>query len=66
MIRFLWRASRGDRLRPWCNPYILWLIETYWGLHAERITAGQFWRFLWAHRREFQRFLSWAERMAEG
>lgn len=66
MLRFLWRSSRGYRLRPWRSPYLLWRIETYWGLHAERITPGEFWRFSWAHRRELWRFLHWAERMAAG
>ena len=66
MLRFIWRSSRGYRLRPWRNPYLLWRIETYWGLHADRITPGEFWRFVWVHRRELRRFLHWAERMAEG
>ena len=66
MLRYLWSCSRGYWLRPWRNPYLLWRIETYWGLHADKITPGQFWRFMWVHRREFRRFLSWAERMAAG
>jgi hypothetical protein len=41
----------------------LWRIETYWGLHAERITFGDFWRFAWTRRRELLRFLRWVERM---
>ena len=63
MFRFLWRASRGYRLRPWRSPYLLWRIETYWGLHADRITPDQFWRFVWSRRRDLLRFLRWAERM---
>ncbi len=63
MIEYLWKASRGYRLRPWRSPYLRWRMETYWGLHAEAITAGQFWRFLWEHRGEMLRFLEWAERM---
>jgi len=66
MLRFLWRASRGYRLRPWRSPYLLWRIETYWGLHADRIKPGQFWRFLWVHRADLTRFLRWADRMADG
>jgi hypothetical protein len=66
MWRYVWRSSRGYRLRPWRSPYLLWRIETYWGLHAERITPGEFWRFMWLHRKEFWRFLQWAERMAGG
>lgn len=38
-------------------------METYWGLHAEEITARQFWAFLWQHRAEMLRFLYWAEHM---
>lgn len=61
--RFLWRASRGNRLTPWRSPYLRWRIETYWGLKAESITPRVFWRFLWANRAEMVRFLRWVERM---
>ena len=64
MLRFLWRASKGYRLCPWRSPYLLWRIETYSGLHAEQISAGDFWRFVWSERRELVRFLRWADRMA--
>ena len=37
MIGFLWRSAKGYRLTPWRSPYLLWRIETYWGLHADRI-----------------------------
>ncbi|MFN0103280.1 MAG: hypothetical protein ACKV2U_14470 [Bryobacteraceae bacterium] len=63
MIGFLWDASRGYRLTPWRSPYLLWRIETYWGLHAEKIGFGEFWSFVWARRRDLFRFLRWAERM---
>lgn len=63
MLRFLWEASRGYRLRPWRSPYLRWRIETYWGLHAEQITFGDFWRFTWQRRRDLLRFLRWVERM---
>jgi hypothetical protein len=63
IIAYLWNTTRGYRLRPWRSPYILWRIETYWGLHAERITFGEFWRFAWTRRRELLRFLRWVERM---
>lgn len=63
MIRFLWKASKGYRLRPWASPYLKWRIETYWGLHAEEIDARQFWSFLWEHKAEMFRFLRWAGRM---
>jgi hypothetical protein len=60
---FLWRAGRGYRFRPWRSPYLRWRIETYWGLHAERITPEEFRRFVWEHRSELLRFLDWAARM---
>ncbi len=63
MIRFLWRVSRGARLRPWKSPYLRWRIETYSGLHAEKITFGEFWRFVWQERVELWRYLKWAARM---
>jgi hypothetical protein len=63
MIGFLWRSAQGHRLRPWRSPYLRWRIETYWGLHADRISPAEFWAFLWRHRRELLRFLRWAETM---
>ena len=44
MLRIAWRLSKGYRLRPWRSPYLCWRIETYWGLHADRITASDFFR----------------------
>jgi hypothetical protein len=63
MIGFLWEASRGYRLTPWRSPYLLWRIETYWGLHADQIGFKEFWSFVWQRRRELLRFLHWADRM---
>ena len=63
MLGYLWRSTRGYRLRPWRSPYLLWRIETYWGLHAERITFAVFCRFVWTRRRDLFRFLLWTERM---
>ena len=63
MLRILWRLTRGYRLWPWRSPYLRWRIETYWGLHADRITAGEFLAFAWKQRRELARYLRWAERM---
>jgi hypothetical protein len=62
-MRFLWRATRGYRLRPWRSPYLRWRIETYWGTPAEQIGFLDFWRFAWQRRSDLQRFLAWAERM---
>jgi hypothetical protein len=63
VLRTLWRLTRGYRLRPWRSPYLLWRIETYAGLHAERIGFREFWGFAWQQRRELLRYLRWAERM---
>ena len=63
MLKFLWRASKGYRLCPWRSPYLRWRVETYWGLHADTITAQEFWRFVWDQRRDLWRFLRWAGRM---
>ena len=62
MLRILWRLTRGYRLCPWRSPYLRWRIETYWGLHAERITFAEFWSFVWKQRRELLRYLRWAAR----
>ncbi|HEY3740934.1 MAG TPA: hypothetical protein VGL53_13870 [Bryobacteraceae bacterium] len=62
MIGFLLSSTRGYRLTPWRSPYLLWRIETYWGLHAGSITPREFWRFTWEHRAELWRFLKWAAR----
>jgi hypothetical protein len=63
MLRFLWRASMGYRFFPWRSPYLRWRMETYWGVPADQIGPGHFWRFIWQHRRDLLRFLEWAERM---
>lgn len=63
MISLLWRFGAGHRLQPWRSPYLRWRIETYWGLHAEKISAAEFRAFVWAHRGELFRFLQWAQRM---
>jgi hypothetical protein len=63
MLGAIWRLSKGYRLRPWRSPYLLWRIETHQGLHADRITPRDFWRFTWTHRRELTRFLRWADHM---
>jgi len=38
-------------------------METYWGLHAERIGYKEFWIFVWAHRADLLRYLRWAAKM---
>ena len=66
MLRFIWKATRGARLTPWRSPYLRWRIETYWGIEADSIDAGRFFRFSWKHRRDLSRFLGWADRMGRG
>ncbi len=63
MIGMLWTMTRGYRLRPWKSPYLRWRIETYSGMHADRIGFGEFWRFVWRERRDLIRYLRWADRM---
>lgn len=65
MISTLWRLSKGYRLCPWRSPYLLWRIETYSGLHADKIDPRDFWRFVWTQRHDLIRFLNWADRMRE-
>lgn len=62
MLRFVWNSTRGYRFRPWASPYLRWRIETYSGLHAEKIGAREFFDYSWAHRGELFRFLLWAGR----
>jgi hypothetical protein len=63
MLRFLWRATRGHRLRPWRSPFLRWRIETFSGLPASEIGFADFWRFVWQRRGDLRRFLDWTERM---
>jgi hypothetical protein len=62
-IPFLWRSTRGYRLRPWASPYLRWRVETYWGLHAEKMDRPVFLRFVREHAGELIRFTRWAGRM---
>jgi len=63
MFRIAWRLTKGYRLRPWRSPYILWRVETYWGLHADRIAPLDLLKFAWRQRRDLIRYLHWADRM---
>jgi hypothetical protein len=65
MLRTLWALTRGYRLTPWRSPYLHWRIETYAGLHAERIGFREFWRFAWRERRHLLRYLRWTGRMRQ-
>jgi hypothetical protein len=63
MLPFLWRATRGYRLRPWRSPYLRWRMETYWGVPADQIGWADFWSFAWKYRAELARYLAWVDRM---
>ena len=62
--RFLWRATRHHRLRPWRSPYLRWRIETYSGIPAESIGARAFLAFAWREQGALWRFLGWCSSMA--
>jgi hypothetical protein len=64
LLAAAWRLARGYRLTPWRSPYLKWRVETYEGLHADRIGFGTFWSFAWRRRKSLARFLGWAERMS--
>jgi hypothetical protein len=64
MLRFLWIATRGHRLRPWRSPYLRWRIETYSGIPADSITARSFVEFIWAERKPLWQYLLWVRRMS--
>jgi hypothetical protein len=63
MLRFLWIATRGYRLRPWDSPYLRWRIETYSGIPAESINRQKFFQFIWQERRSLFQYLLWVRRM---
>jgi hypothetical protein len=65
MLPYVWQATRGYRTRPWRSPYLRWRFETYLGTPAEDIGLKEFWAFVWGQRRDFFRFLRWAERMRD-
>jgi hypothetical protein len=58
-LRFLWNATRGDRLRPWRSPYLRWRLETYSGQPANTVTLGDFLNLFWTEKRQLFRFLRW-------
>ena len=62
-IRFLWNATRGNRLRPWRSPYLRWRLETYSGKHAEEVRFQDFWELFWKEQKQFFRFLLWTGEM---
>jgi hypothetical protein len=64
-LRFLWNATRGNRLRPWRSAYLRWRLETYSGQKAETVQARDFWNLFWKEKRQFFRFLRWTREMRD-
>jgi hypothetical protein len=67
-LKFLWNASRGNRLTPWRSPYVRWRIETYTGKKAGTITFGDLISLVASDKAQFVRFLLWTgeiRRLAE-
>lgn len=58
-VRFLWRASAGNRLRPWRSEYLRWRMETYTGKPAGSLRLNDFWTMLISERRQFGHFFVW-------
>jgi hypothetical protein len=65
MLGVIWKLTRGYRLRPWKSPYLQWRLETYTGIHAETLDFARFWSVSWQYRKEFLRYVRWAERMSD-
>jgi hypothetical protein len=64
-IQFLWRATRGYRLRPWQSPYLRWRLETYSGKWADTVSLKDFWALAWNEKAQALRFLRWLGEMEE-
>jgi hypothetical protein len=62
-IRFVWNATRGNRLTPWRSEYLRWRVETYSGQKAETLTFRKIVSFVWNSRWELLSFLLWTGRL---
>ncbi len=62
-LQFVWRATRGHRLRPWRSPYLRWRLETYSGKKAETVTAKDFVQLASREWRQLLHFLRWTTEM---
>ncbi len=58
-LKFLWNATRGNRLRPWQSPYLRWRLETYSGQPADTVRARDFWDLFWKEKKQIFRFIRW-------
>ncbi len=63
-IRFIWNATRGNRLTPWRSEYLKWRIETYSGKRSSTIDRAAFWQFVLNQKRLLLHFLGWTSQMA--
>ncbi|HEX3968905.1 MAG TPA: hypothetical protein VHW70_13135 [Edaphobacter sp.] len=62
-LRFLWNATRANRLRPWRSSYLRWRLETYSGQRADTVRARDFWNLFRREKRQLWRFLRWTREM---
>ena len=62
-VRFWWRASAGNRLRPWRSEYLRWRVETYTGKPAATLRLRDFLQLAWAERRQMARFFVWSSEL---
>jgi hypothetical protein len=62
-LRFVWNATRGNRLTPWRSEYLKWRIETFSGKKADTLGARDVFQFVWASRAELFDFLVWTGRL---
>lgn len=58
-LKFLWNATRGNRLRPWKSAYLRWRLETYSGQTADTVRAQDFVKLLLQEKKQVFRFLRW-------
>ncbi|QHN03942.1 hypothetical protein FTO74_11590 [Granulicella sp. WH15] len=62
-LRFLWNATRGNRMRPWRSEYLRWRMETYTGKPAATLRLRDFLSLMFGESRQFLRFLMWTADM---
>jgi len=62
-LRFIWNATRGNRLTPWRSEYLKWRIETYSGKKANSLRVKDMISFVWQSRWELLDFLAWTGRL---
>ncbi len=62
-LRFLWNATRGNRLRPWKSAYLRWRFETYSGQAADSVGAQDFVKLFMKEKKQLLRFLRWTREM---